>query len=86
MNISHMSGIVPRKLKRAILTPLLKKLGLDAFDLANYRPISAIPFLAKILEQVVFRQIQAFFEESGLFHDTQSGLDHEGGQKYPYWL
>ena len=72
INLSLQLGIVPGKMKHAIVTPLLKKVGLDINDPLNFRPISAIPFLAKILEQVVFRQLQNHFEGGNLFHDTQS--------------
>ena len=41
------------------MTPILKKQGLDANDLRNFRPISSLPFVSKILERVVFLQLQS---------------------------
>ena len=48
--ISLHSGIVPSSLKNAIIKPILKKPGLDIECLSNYRPISQLPFISKILE------------------------------------
>ena len=67
-------GLMPTQLKHAIISPLLKKAGLDPANLNNFRPITSIPFLAKILERVVFDQLQHHMEIDNLFHDTQSGF------------
>ena len=45
------TGIVPRDLKTAIVKALLKKPSLDKNLLKNYRPISNLPFLSKILKK-----------------------------------
>ena len=39
---------------QALVTPILKKPSLDANDLRNFRPVSNLPFVSKILERVVF--------------------------------
>jgi len=41
----------------------LKKTGLDGIELRNYRPVSNLPFLSKLLEKV---RIQALFDSNGL--------------------
>ncbi|KAI3367040.1 hypothetical protein L3Q82_009670 [Scortum barcoo] len=46
-------GFVPKSFKVAVIKPLIKKPTLDADVLANYRPISNLPFLSKILEKAV---------------------------------
>ena len=51
INISLTTGIVPRDLKTAVVKPLLKKPSLDKNLLKNYRPISNLLFLSKILEK-----------------------------------
>nr|KAG5705734.1 hypothetical protein BaRGS_027393 [Batillaria attramentaria] len=48
-----MDGSVPDSFKQAIVLPLLKKSGLDANVLKNYRPVSNLPFLSKVLEKIV---------------------------------
>lgn len=46
MNASLSTGIFPNRLKRALVTPRLKKTGLDTNTFSNYRPDSNIPFIS----------------------------------------
>ena len=57
-NTSLLSRSVPTCLKTAAVTPILKKPGTDQEDFNNYRPISNLPFLAKLLESIVVSQLQ----------------------------
>src|SRR4029434_6957598 len=57
MNNSLISGYVPKSFKIAVIKPSLKKPNLDPDNLANYRPISNLPFLSKILEKIVAKQL-----------------------------
>ena len=66
------TGCFPQEFKEAVVRPLLKKTGLDASELKNYRPISNLPFLSKLLEKVVQVRIQAFFDSNGLMPNMQS--------------
>ena len=45
--------------KSAIVRPLLKKPGLSVNDFQNYRPVSKLPFLSKLLERVIIEQLTA---------------------------
>ena len=47
------SGLVPSAFKGAKVRPLLKKAGLDPNVFKNYRPVSNLLFLSKILEKIV---------------------------------
>ena len=47
------TGIVPSKLKLAIVLPLIKKQNLDSDSFKNYRLVSNLPFLLKGIEKVV---------------------------------
>lgn len=58
VNISIESSIVPTVMKDAIVTPLLKKRGVDTESLTNYRPISNLSFISKLLEEIVASQIR----------------------------
>ena len=58
INESLLSGVVPSKLKEAVVVPLLKKHGLDCNNLKNFRPVSNLPLISKLLERVVLRQLQ----------------------------
>ncbi|GAA6075649.1 uncharacterized protein LOC119917962 [Tachysurus ichikawai] len=42
----------------AAVTPILKKTNLDPADLSNYRPISNLPFVSKIMEKAVASQLK----------------------------
>ncbi|TWW63268.1 hypothetical protein D4764_03G0002760 [Takifugu flavidus] len=67
INGSLVSGYVPRSYKVAVIKPLLKKPSLDPDVLANYRPISNLPFISKVLEKVVVTQLLAHLQRNGLF-------------------
>ena len=57
INHSLASGVVPALMKHALVTPLLKKQSLDPNNAKNYRPVSNLSFLSKVLEKVVARQL-----------------------------
>ena len=42
-----------KSLKTALIRPLLKKTGLDSDILKNYRPVSNLTFISKVIEKVV---------------------------------
>ena len=50
VNKSLSEQCVPASFKQAIVRPLLKKPNLDKEILKNYRPVSNLPFISKILE------------------------------------
>jgi len=58
--------------KQAIVTPLLKKAGVDAADMANYRPVSNLTFLSKTVERVVTGQLNGYLAVNGLLPQLQS--------------
>ena len=58
------TSIFPKSLKYAIITPLLKNSNLDNKLLKNYRPISKLPFLSKIFERVISKQIIKYLSEN----------------------
>ena len=72
INDSLCSGTVPSCFKHAIVSPLIKKQGADAEVLKNYRPVSNLPFISKILEKVVAFQIHAYLERFQLLEEHQS--------------
>uniref|UniRef100_A0AAQ4QM23 Reverse transcriptase domain-containing protein n=1 Tax=Gasterosteus aculeatus aculeatus TaxID=481459 RepID=A0AAQ4QM23_GASAC len=74
MNLSLLTGHVPQSFKVAVIKPLLKKPTLAPEVLANYRPISNLPFLSKILEKSVANQLCDFLQNNALFEDFQSGF------------
>ncbi len=73
INLSLSLGYVPKNVKLAV-KPLIKKTQIDPKDLVNYRPISNLPFLSKILEKVVSSQLYSFLEKNDICEDFQSGF------------
>ena len=57
INISLQSGVVPSEWKPARVIPLVKKGKADNVD--NYRPISVLPVVSKVLERAVHHQLYA---------------------------
>ena len=60
VNDSPSSVDVPVSLKQAAVLPLLKKQGLDSEQMKNYRPVSNLPYVSKLLEKVVANQIMTY--------------------------
>lgn len=67
-----MKGIFPDVLKLSKVVPIHK--GGETDDLNNYRPISIIPTVSKILEVALKNQIAAHFEKHQLFNSCQYGF------------
>ena len=78
-----MSGTVPPELKMAQVTPIFKNKG--SADLPeNYRPISVVSHLAKILEKAVCHQLMVYLTDQHFItpdqlaflkgHSTQTAL------------
>ncbi len=63
---------VPTSYRNAIVRPLLKKPGLDCEILKNYRPVSNLPYISKILEKVVASRLEEHLKSSSLYDDVQS--------------
>ena len=52
--------------KRGLIRPYLKKIGLDINDLSNYRPVTNLTHLSKIIERAMLDQLVPFLEEVGV--------------------
>ncbi|KAK3508055.1 hypothetical protein QTP70_011851, partial [Hemibagrus guttatus] len=74
INRSLTSGHVPTAFKKARVIPILKKPALDPSDISNYRPVSLLSFLSKILERVVCNQLSDYLMQNNLHDPNQSGF------------
>ena len=54
------------------ITPFLKNSSLDKNIFKNYRPISNLPFLSKVLERIVAKQLNEHLDATGLHEVRQS--------------
>ena len=73
-NASIHEACLPESQKKAIITPVIKKAGLDVGDVRNYRPISGLTFMSKVIEKVVARQLVAYLACHDLLPKFQSGF------------
>jgi len=71
-NASYRDGVFPSSQKRAVVTPALKKPTLDASDMGNYRPISNLTFLSKLLERCAYEQLSVYLQKNSLLPEHQS--------------
>jgi len=71
-NKSLLTGCFLPAFKLAVIRPLLKKSGLDPSQLKNYRPVSNLSFLSKLLERVVRVRLQDFTDSNNLVPTAQS--------------
>ena len=71
-NKSLESGVVPRKLKVSRTVPIYKS-GSPS-DLTNYRPISCLPILSKIIEKMVTKQFNEYLNTNNLLNKHQYGF------------
>ena len=69
---SSLENGLPTSLKGAYVSPLLKKPSLDKEQLNNYRPISNLPFISKLIEKVVAKQLSEHLANNDLYERTQS--------------
>ncbi|KAK3570671.1 hypothetical protein QTP86_024757, partial [Hemibagrus guttatus] len=74
INGSLTSGHVPTVFKKAKVIPVLKKPALDPSDISNYRPVSLLSFLSKILERVVCNQLSDYLMQNNVHDPNQSGF------------
>ena len=70
-------GEVPSVFKEAVVTPLLKKPGLE-LTYKNYRPVFNLSFMSKLTERAVSGQIEAFMEANDLQQLLQSAYHPNG--------
>ena len=80
-NLSMSSGVVPRQMKIAKVTPIHKNGNHQI--LANYRPISILPALSKLLEKVVYSRLYRFLENNDLLFNDQYGFRKKHSTMHP---
>ena len=71
-NKSFRDGTFPSSFKRAIVIPRLKKSSLDPASCSNYRPVSNLCFLSKVLERAAADQLTRHLETQQLQEPLQS--------------
>ena len=63
---------IPGEWKKAKVTPIYKSDAKE--DPKNYRPISVLPVVSKVLERLIHRQLADYFDKHSLLCRSQSGF------------
>ena len=72
VNKSLQQKTMPTSLKQAVVKPLLKKSTLDKENLKNYRPVSNLPYIGKLIEKVAIKQMDEHLVTEDLHEPLQS--------------
>ncbi len=72
VNLSLSTGVFPTDFKQALITPLIKKPSLDRESLSNYRPISNLSFLSKLIERIIKDRLHHHLASNSMYNDYQS--------------
>ena len=73
VNGSLTSGIFPESCKMAVVRPTIKNHNGDTDDTKEYRPVSNLSFISKLIERIVVDQTNSHLEEEALHCPVQSG-------------
>ena len=72
INISFQTGIFPEQCKIAHITSVFKK-G-DTLDSSNYRPVSLLSNISKILEKAMYTRLYKFLDKFKCLYEKQVGF------------
>ena len=72
INLCFAESYFPDSLKTAIVTPILKDNSKDPDEYRNYRPVSSLPFLSKVVEKAIHEQLSEYIESNNLHAKYQS--------------
>ena len=71
-NLSFMTGVFPSALKTAKVVPVFKK---DSkLNYSNYRPISMLSNIEKILEKLMYKKLYTFLNNNNIIYNLQFGF------------
>ena len=65
INLLLQTGNMPQNMKEALLCPLLKKPNLDLQQFKNFRPVSNLSFVSKLIERAVCDQLLEYTAMTG---------------------
>ena len=71
-NLSFQTGVIPKELKIALVTPVFK--ANDQEEFCNYRPISVIPCFSKILEKIMYKRKIKYLDKKNVIFQSQYGF------------
>ena len=75
VNLSFNSALMPNSMKNAVSSPLLKKPSLDFEIFSNFRPVSNLKFLSKVIEKVAAMRLTNYLSDKNLNESLQSAYN-----------
>ncbi|XP_045460873.1 uncharacterized protein LOC123671201 [Harmonia axyridis] len=72
LNMCMEQGIFPQELKIARVVPVHKKDDVD--EEGNYRPVSILPIISKVFEEILRKRLLSFLDEHSCISDSQHGF------------
>ena len=72
INLSISTNEVPTELKQARVRPIYKKD--DRLQVSNYRPVSILNIVSKILERAIYVQLDKYLKDNNILYNHQSGF------------
>ncbi len=71
-NLSLKTGVFPDRMKISEVIPVYK--AKDKTLMVNYRPISLLPVISKVLEKIVYKRMYSFLMKKELLFESQYGF------------
>ncbi|KAJ8703937.1 hypothetical protein PYW07_013231 [Mythimna separata] len=71
-NLCLQKGVFPAPLKQSVITPVYK--GGDKDDVNNYRPISVLPSISKVLEKIINTRLTNYLTKFNILSNSQFGF------------
>ena len=72
INLCLTKGVFPSPLKVAVVKPIFKSGDKQLFN--NYRPISILPYISKVVEKILHSRIMSFLQNSNILSNCQYGF------------
>ena len=71
VNMSIEQGVFPDIMKCALVIPLYKAKSRE--EVTNYRPISLLMTLSKVIEKVIYKRVYNYLHSTGQLYESQYG-------------
>ena len=84
INLCLTKGVFPSSLKIAVVKPIFKAGDKSLFN--NYRPISILPYISKIVEKILHSRIMTFLLNSNILSNCQYGFQKNKSTYMPLLL
>ncbi len=76
-NLSFLTGIIRNELKLGKISPIYKKD--DPILFTNYRPISVLPVLSKVIERLMYNRLMDYLKNNNILSEYQFGFREKYG-------